>query len=144
MTIRKICKIFLLIATIMNVVINTCAYTSMPIRMALRNDVANKTGKRPTIVDEMLKTSKICNRKSIAVDTIILNTYKINKFYINSNHPTITLSLKNNMKNMYYINDLGEPEKLLNTTAIIPNILRNFFVYELDADMDVDCIMYKS
>jgi hypothetical protein len=48
------------------------------------------------------------------------------------------------MKNMYYINELGEPEKLLNTTAIIPNILRNFFVYELDADMDVDCIMYKS
>lgn len=142
--IGKICKTFLLIVTILNIIMNTRAYTNMPIRMSLRNDVTNKTGKRHTIVDEMLKTSKICHRKSIAVDTIILNTYKINKFYINSNSPTITLSLKDEMKNIYYINDLGETEKLLNTTAIIPNILRNLFVYELDVDMDVDCIMYKS
>lgn len=137
-------KIFLVIAILMNVAINTFAYSYMPIRMTLRNDITNKTGKRHTIVDEMLKYSKTCNRKSIAIDTIILNTYKINKFHINSNSPTITLSLKDNMKNMFYINDLGEPEKLRNTTAIIPNILRNFFVYEFDVDMEVDCIMYQS
>ena len=138
-------KALVVIATILNVAMDTSAFSQMPIKMTLRNDMKNKSGaSRCTIIDEMLKNSKICTKKSVAVDTIVLNVYKINKFFINQNDPTITILLKEKMENVYYINDIGEPEKLLNTTSIIPNTLRNFFVYELDVDMDVDCIMYKS
>lgn len=137
-------KVLIVIATILNVAMNTSAFSRLPIKMSLRNDMANKTGRRPTIVDEMLKYSKICTKKSVAVDTIVMNIYKIKKFYISSNSPTITLSLNENLENIYYIDEQGVPEKLLNTTAIVPNKLRNFFVYELDSDMEIDCIMYKS
>lgn len=137
-------KVLITIAMFLSITLNTSAFSSLPIRMTLKNDIKNKTGRRPAIVDEMLKHSKICTKKSVAVDTIILNIYKINKFFINSNSPTITLSLKDKMENVYYLNEQGEPEKLMNTTSIVPNTLRNFFVYELDADMDIDCIMYKS
>lgn len=136
-------KNLLIIATILNVVWSTYAFSNMPIRMMLKNDAMSK-GKRHTIVDEMLKNSKICAKKSVSVDTIILNIYKINKFHLNTNSPTISLSLKDYMKNMFYINEQGEPERLLNTTTIISHGVKNFFVYELDVDMDVDCIMYNS
>lgn len=137
-------KVLVAIVTILNVAMNISAFSRMPIKMSLRNDIKNKTGKRPTIVDEMLKNSKVCTKKSVAVDTIILNIYKINKFFINPDSPTITLSLNEKMENIFYLTEQGESEKLLNTTKIVPNTLRNFFVYELDADMEVDCIMYKS
>ena len=137
-------KVLVTIVTILNVAMNISAFSRMPIKMSLRNDIKNKTGKRPTIVDEMLKNSKVCTKKSVAVDTIILNIYKINKFFINPDSPTITLSLHEKMENVFYLTEQGESEKLLNTTKIVPNTLRNFFVYELDADMEVDCIMYKS
>lgn len=137
-------KVLVTIVTILNVAMNISAFSRMPIKMSLRNDIKNKTGKRPTIVDEMLKNSKVCTKKSVAVDTIILNIYKINKFFINPDSPTITLSLREKMENIFYLTEQGESEKLLNTTKIVPNTLRNFFVYELDADMEVDCIMYKS
>ena len=137
-------KVLVTIVTILNVAMNISAFSRRPIKMSLRNDIKNKTGKRPTIVDEMLKNSKVCTKKSVAVDTIILNIYKINKFFINPDSPTITLSLHEKMENVFYLTEQGESEKLLNTTKIVPNTLRNFFVYELDADMEVDCIMYKS
>ena len=137
-------KALVIIATILNVAMNISAFTRMPVKMTLRNDIKNKTGKRPTIVDEMLKQSKVCTKKSVAVDTIILNIYKINKFFINLDSPTITLSLNEKMENVYYLTEQGDSERLLNTTKIVPNTLRNLFVYELDADMEIDCIMYKS
>jgi len=51
--------------------------------------------------------------------------------------------LKNKLDNMYYINEHGNSEKLTNNTIIYPNILKNIFVYELDVDRDIDCIVYK-
>ena len=137
-------KLLLVIATIINVSTNTFAFSQMPIKMTLQKENQIKTKRHPSIMDEILKNAKICTEKTVAVDTIILNIYKINKFYINCYSPTITLSLKGKMENVYYITKSGETEKLLNTTSIVPNKLRNFFVYELDTDMKVDCIMYKS
>lgn len=139
-------KILIAFVGIISMVMDVNAYTKIPmlIHMKLKNNMTNRTGKRHTFVDEILQNSKICDKKYISIDSIILNTYKVDKFFINNNSPLITLSLKENMKNMFYINENGESEKLSNTTKIMPNILKNFFVYELDVDMDVDCIVYKS
>jgi len=138
-------KVILVIITILNVTYDTFAYSNMPLKMkmTMSNDIKNRTGKRSAIVDEIVQNAKICTKKTISVDTVILNIYKVNKFYFNSNSPIITLSLKDKMNNMYYINDDGESEKLTNTTKFFPNVLKNIFVYELDVDMDIDCILFK-
>lgn len=138
-------KVILAIVTILNVTYDTYAYSNMPLKMkmTLSNDIKNRTGRRSAIVDEIVQNAKICTRKSITVDTVILNIYKVNKFYFNSNSPIITLSLDDKMKNMYYINDSGESEKLTNATKFFPNVLKNIFIYELDVDMDIDCILFK-
>ena len=137
-------KVLLVIATILNAAITGFAFSHMPIRMRLQNENNRKIAKHSTVVDEILKYYTPCTKKFISVDTIILNVYKIKNFYMNVNSPTITILLNNKMENIFYINEYGDPEKLLNTTSIVPNKLRNFFLYELDSNMDIDCILYKS
>jgi hypothetical protein len=136
-------KIIIIVATIFNISIYSNAYSNMPIKMSLQNDIKNRSGKRSVIVDEIVTNSKYCTKKSISIDTMILNIYQVNKVFFNSQSSIFSFSLKNKLDNMYYINEHGNSEKLTNNTIIYPNILKNIFVYELDVDRDIDCIVYK-
>ena len=136
-------KIIIIVATIFNISIYSNAYSNMPIKMSLQNDIKNRSGKRSVIVDEIVTNSKYCTKKSISIDTMILNIYQVNKVFFNSQSSIFSFSLKNKLDNMYYINEHCNSEKLTNNTIIYPNILKNIFVYELDVDRDIDCIVYK-
>ena len=94
-------------------------------------------------VANLARNAKCCTKPSIEVDTVILNIYGVKNVHMDSSANYITMTLRDKMKNIFYINEEGDVEKITRNTTFTSNRIRNVFAYELDPDQNIDCILYK-
>ena len=111
---------------------NTSAFA--PMMLSQNNDFS---------VAKLAKNAKSCTKPTIEVDTVILNIYGIKNVHLGIDTNYISMSLRDKMKNIFYINEEGDVEKITKNTSFTSNRIRNVFAYELDPDQNIDCILYK-
>lgn len=118
--------------------INTKQYKmhNLRLRMSESQNIINE-------MHDMFEVAKPCTKQHVEINTILINIYMIQRVYLDMNGLDIRLKLTELFKNIYYITENGEVEKINNTTSIIPNKIRSILFYELDESKKVDCILYK-
>jgi len=102
----------------------------------------NKLNKNPNYlrIDNDVKDS---NAKDISIDTMLINIYNVDKVFFSRDSYDITLRLNKKLDKNYYLNNNNIFEKITNNTKISSNKISNIYVYEIDKDKNVDCIVYK-
>jgi len=102
----------------------------------------NKLNKNPNylLIDNDVKDS---NAKEVSINTMLINIYNVEKVFFSRDSQDITLRLNKKLDKNYYINDNNVFEKITNNTEITSNRISNIFVYEIDKDKNIDCIVYN-
>ena len=101
------------------------------------------TGKKDFSMANLAKNAKCCKKPQIEIDTVILNIYGVKNVHMGSGANYITMTLRDNLKNIFYINEEGDVERITTNTTFLSNCIKNVFAYELDPDQNIDCILYK-
>jgi hypothetical protein len=90
-----------------------------------------------------MKDAPLYPEKSVHIDSIHFNVYELKNIGFRPNTDTISFKMKNRLQHLYYV-DEGKIFRLSDNTRIISECIRNFHVYEMDPDRNIDCIVFNS
>jgi len=91
----------------------------------------------------LARNANCCIKPTIEIDTVIINIYGVKNIHMTNSANYITMTLRDSMKNIFYINEEGDVEKITKNTTFASNRIKSIFAYELDPDQNIDCILYK-
>jgi hypothetical protein len=91
----------------------------------------------------LARNANCCTKPTIEIDTVIINIYGVKNIHMTNSANYITMTLRDSMKNIFYINEEGDVEKITKNTTFASNRIKSIFAYELDPDQNIDCILYK-
>jgi len=91
----------------------------------------------------MMKDAPMCTDNYVQIDSIYFNVYELKNIGFKPNTDTISFKMKNKIQHLYYV-DEGKIFKLSDNTKIISECIRNFHVYEMDPDRNINGIVFKS
>ena len=74
---------------------------------------------------------------------LFMNVYQIDHISFKPNNDFISFKLKNKIENIYYV-EHNNVYKVSNNTKISSNAIRNFLVYEMDSNQNVNCVIFNS
>jgi hypothetical protein len=129
---------------------SSCAY--MNLRMTKSNYLDSITSySKPEIntsnvmklINKQIDNSVFSPLKEIHIDSIFMNVYQIDNISFKPNNDFISFKLKNKIENIYYV-EHNNVYKVSNNTKISSNAIRNFLVYEMDSNQNVNCVIFNS
>lgn len=116
------------------------------LRMTLSNNYLNSLNiqcKNVSNLYEKIKDSNETECDNVEITSVIFNIYKLKNIFFSKRSTSIMLNLRDNMKNIYLVNNNNDIEKISNKTKITAKYLKNFHIVELNPEYDIDAFIFK-
>lgn len=92
--------------------------------LKIKDSIQKYIEKKNNVEDQRIKDSFIPNKgiiKKVDFDKVFLNISNIQKIYLSSNNDRIIIELINNVRNVYYMKDKNDFDKIKQLIKLIPN-----------------------
>ncbi len=124
---------------------NNRSIMNKSLRMSLSNNYLTSLKMKNKDITELYEKIKDVNEttcENLEITNIVFNIYKLKDIFFSRKSSSIMLNLKENIKNIYYINNTSI-EKISDKTKISSRYLKSFNVIEFDPKYDIDAFVFK-
>ncbi len=127
--------------------LNNRSLAKKSLRMSLSNKYLDKLSdyESSKIEDSLYKKTKGANEtecENLEITGVVFNIYKLKNIFFSRRSSSIMFNLKDNMKNIYYINNT-DVQRVSDKTKVTSQFLKSFHIVEFDPDYDIDAFVFK-
>lgn len=124
---------------------NNRSIMNKSLRMSLSNNYLNSLKMKNKDITELYERLQDVNEttcENLQITNVVFNIYKLKNIFFSRRSSSIMFNLKENMKNIYFINGTTV-EKISDKTKITSQFLKSFNIIEFDPKYDIDAFVFK-